>query len=182
MNTRLLGTICILCALAAAPEGVRVVLSRGDPDSLTYVLGLVGAVGTVCGVLGMRALRVAGNSRAGQWALNLMLAAEGGLGFIAILSLLTGRSLDPWPGVVGMVSVMAAIVAGVLALRAQQWESWRKFAPLAMPLALVLAVVLGIAGTPPLYLIAGSVAWLVIGYAVQSSSAVVGQGHSTATA
>src|SRR5688572_18559626 len=108
MNTRLLGTICILGALAAATEGVRVLLGRGDPDSLTYVLVLVGAVGPVCGVLGMRALRVAGSGRAGQWALRLMLVAEAGIGFIALVSLLTGRGLDPWPAVVGMVSVMAA--------------------------------------------------------------------------
>lgn len=182
MKPRLLGTICMLGALAAGAEGVRVFLGRGDPDSLTYVLLLVGVVGSVCGVLGMRALRVAGSGRAGQWALNLMLAAEGGFGFIALLSLLTGRGLDPWPAVVGMVSVMAAIVVGVLALRAQQWEGWRKFATLALPLALVLAIVLGIAGTPPLFLIAGSAAWLVIGYAVQSSAVAAERGASTATA
>ena len=182
MNTRLVGTICILGALAVATEGVRVFLGRGDPDTLTYVLGLVGAMGTVCGVLGMRALRVAGSGRAGQWALNLMLAAEGGFGFIALLSLLTGRSLDPWPAVVGMVSVMAAIVVGVLALREKAWEGWRKFAPLALPLALVLAIALGIAGTPPLFLISVSAAWLVNGYAVQSSAAAAGLGTGTATA
>ena len=182
MNPRWLGSMCILGALAAGAEGVRVFLGRGDPDTLTYVLELVFAMGTVCGVLGMRALRVAGSSRAGQWALNLMLAAEGGSGFIALLSLLTSRGLDPWPAVVGMVSVMAAIVEGVLALRAQQWEGWRKFATLALPLSLVLAIVLGIAGTPPLFLIAFSAAWLVIGYAVQSSAVAAERGASTATA
>lgn len=181
MNTRLLGTICILGALAIAAEGVRVLLGRGDPDPLTYILGLVGVVGTVCGVLGMRALQVAGSSWAGHGVLNLMLAAEVGAGFIALVSLVTGRSLDPWPGVVGLVSIMAAIVVGVLALRAGQWEGWRKFAPLALPLSLVLAIVLSIAGTPPLFLIAASAAWLVVGNAVQSSAAAPAPGTRTAT-
>ena len=182
MNVRLLGTICILGALAIAAEGVRVLLGRGDPDPLTYILGLVGVVGTVCGVLGMRALRVTGSGRAGRWVLNLMLAAEVGAGFIALVSLFTGRGLDPWPAMVGMVSIVAAIVVGVLALRARQWEGWRKFAPMALPLAFVVPIVLSIAGTPPVFLIAASVAWLVIGYAVQSSAGAAGLGSRTATA
>jgi len=48
-----------------------------------------------------------------------------------------------------MVSVKAAIEVGLLAVRAGRWEGWRKFAPFAQPLALVLGIVMGIAGAAP---------------------------------
>ena len=173
MNPRLLGTLCILGVLVGAAEGVRILLGREDPDTLTYVLGLVSAVGTVCGMLGMMALKVAGNGRAGQLVLGLMLASEVATGLLALVGLITRRVLDPWPAVVGMISVVAAIAVGFLAVRAGRWEGWRKFAPFALPLALVLGIVMGFAGAPPLYLIIFSAAWLVIGYAVRSSAPAI---------
>jgi hypothetical protein len=174
MNSRVLRTLCMLGALAGVAEGVRVVLGRDLPDTLTHLLGIPFAVGIICGILGMMALKIAGTSTTARIVFGVMLLAGIAQLLLAFISLaidLPQDLEDLGETVAGMVLVLGALITGIMAVRTEQWAGWRKFAPFALPLALVLVIATGIiTGGWNVGLILTGIGWLIIGYAVQSSA------------
>jgi hypothetical protein len=160
----------MLGALAGVAEGFRVALGRGDPDTLSYLTGLAFAGGEVCGILGMRALKIAGRGMAAGVVFGVMLLAGVAQMVLEAFGLITGNPADPLPGLVGMVILVGALVIGIMALRTGTWSGWRAYVPFALPLAIVLTIVAAIAGAM-LGLILAAAAWLIIGYVVYSSPA-----------
>ncbi len=173
MNQRLLGTLCIFGGLAYLINGLRF-FAAGEPlpDQLDVILSSIWAVGGICGILGMIAVRVSGASRVAS-ALSYVPVA-------ALLAALAGniqRALNPAiefspVSAVGLLGLAVGMVlVGVLTVRANVWKGWKKvipFLPAVMPfIGMAIGAAIGVAGGVNVSLVALS--WMLLGYAVVTS-------------
>ena len=185
MNTRLLGALCIVGSLVGVADGVRQVLIGAthegafrDPDALNYLLSMVIWLGgTLCGMLGLIALRATGANpifRVLSWLPVVGLAAEVVGGLLGLAGLPVPRN---WPLLVGQLTAMAGmLVVAILVLAARVWRGWRAFTPLltvlAIPLGAVLAGISG--GLDGWWIIVNAAASALLGYAVMSGVPAAG--------
>lgn len=68
-------------------------------------------------------------------------------------------------------TLVGMLLVGIAALLARRWPGWRRFSPFAVLLAMPLALLTGfLTGGMPLITVYVSLIWLLIGYAVFSTS------------
>ena len=177
MRPALLGTLGML----ASPAMLLVALAEGfdpqrEPTTAGSLLRLVFLAGWASSVVGLRQLRAGG--RAGQVTLAVQLA---GLALAASQELqdllidTPNRQGAPyvvadaaWP-----LSVLFMIVNGVLTARARVLAGWKRLAPvfcgLALPGAIVAALLTGRQSMQYTFPFLTTAAWLALGWAVRSS-------------
>lgn len=172
MNPRILGTICVIGGAAYLIQGLRfAVLGSYVPDLLGVVLSGIWALGAICGVLGMIALRATGTNRVVRIISYLPIA-----GFLLILASNLYWVMNPDVqfnplGVFGFLGVLVGLLLnGFFTLRANVWSGWKKavpFLPAIMPfLGMAIGSLTGVEGVN-VSLVALS--WVLLGYTVTIS-------------
>jgi hypothetical protein len=185
-NARWLGTFCIIGSAIGVADSVRRVV-LGQPltvgiqslDAATAMVLGIAAIGGLCGLLGLIALRVTGNH-----SIFRLLTYLPGISYVAALlaslGLLTGAltsdANNPTMVLLGVlvepVGPAAWLVVAILTIAAKRWRGWRRMVPLmivlAFPAGIIASLSTGLVGTFGLINYAAA---LLLGYAVQSSEA-----------
>jgi hypothetical protein len=179
MNTRTLGTLCIVGGIIAVLDALRLLVFGLPPfDTLSTIAHILWSIGSVCGLVGMIRLNVVGAS-----AVVRALAFVPIIGFLllilgGILELATPITpeTDPLAGIAWLVQLAGMLLIGILTIAAKTWHGWRRFAPL---LCIVLApVALSLPrglGTPFVF-----AAWVLLGYVVATATYAPGLRHAPA--
>ena len=182
MNTRLLGSLCIIGSLIAIADGVRNVIIGHQSvagvrhfDTISSTADIVWMLGVLCAVLGLIALKATGTNPIFRF-LTYVPAAGAVVQIVAFLLQLTGvPSEKNWVLGLGTFLLLGGmLVVGILTLAARTWLGWRRFTPLLIILSLPLVVlVVGVTGLDGWFNIINGAAYLLLGYAVQSSEPVM---------
>ena len=139
MNTRLLGTICILGALAVLADGFRPTGMGATEaqfgDRFTALAYAIFGLGGICGIAGLIQLNALGPKTTAR--------AMGFLPMIGFAAFVLGDGLraaglltadTPVLGVfaaIGWIAMLAGmLVVGILTIAAKSWHGWRRFVPL----------------------------------------------------
>jgi len=143
------------------------------------VLSMAFIVAWACSAIGMRRLRVTGDTRIAAVVFDVQmvgLALAFGFGLLCAVtphpaedSLLSRITDAAWP-----LSVLFNLVIGVLVLRARVWRGWARFVPLACGLSLPLGMGIGALAGRTAMEIAGLILftglWAALGSAVRSTA------------
>jgi hypothetical protein len=179
MNTRLLGSLLIVGALAVIVEDARAsMLGTSSPviDIYSSIFYVIWGIGGVCGVLGLirlNALRFNAVARAAGF-----IPLIGFVGFILgdglrVLGFLnTGDPLYNLFATVAWVAMMAGmLIVGILTIAAKVWQGWRRFVPLITVLFIPVAMGVGIALNNNILVtgIIGWTPWLILGYIIAAA-------------
>ncbi len=187
MNTRLLGTLCVIGSLIGLADSVRSVMNGEPlaqglrfPDTITSISNVLGAIGALCGLLGFIALRGTGTK-----PIFRLLTYLPGVSYVASiilgLAVLTGLlPLDANNPVIiilaslgDLLSPAAWLVIAILTIAAKSWHGWRRFVPLAIVLAFPLGIVVSVSmGLVGVFGIINYAAAALLGYAVQTYAPV----------
>ncbi len=174
----MLGRLCIIGSLIAVADGIRLVLTGHQDvpgfrhlDTIQFLTQLAWAVGALCAVLGLIALKATGTNPIFRF-----LSYVPVVGYIAsIIGLLLGLTGVPTAnnpiGIVGQILAMGGmLVLAILVLAAKRWHGWRKFTPLLTILTIPLgAMLVGITGLDGWFIIINAAATALLGYAILSS-------------
>ena len=185
VSPRLLGTLCIAGALIGLADGIRLValgrqLGPGLQalDTATQVATLVAALGGLCGVFGLIALRATGSNPVFR-LLGYLPVISFVATLIAGLAMLAGVIKSDAESPVAVILVVVGdllgpavwLVVGILTIAARRLSGWRRFVPFAFVAAFVLGIiateVTGLAGT---FRIIYYAAMALLGYAVQRTA------------
>jgi hypothetical protein len=167
MNTRVLGTLCLIANAIWVLDSVRWLFRGFGFDRLDTAVGIIAAIGGICGILGLIALKATG-----ALPLIRLLSYLPILGFLFFIAAMLGNSQDGSSQLIAfMIQAGGMLLVGILALASRTWTGWRKFTPLLTVLAWPLGwTVQPLLGNPAglANLIMGA-AWVLLGYAVLSS-------------
>jgi hypothetical protein len=173
MNTRLMGTICIIANALQIVDGVRwaaLKLTTNNPLSLS--VGIASDLGALCGLIALVALKTTGTNRIFQVLTFLPILGFLGdiINNIAQLANLSGP--DTTFSITSSLLILAGcLVVGILTIAAKQWAGWRKLTPLLtclmFPVALLVRSVTQTTGLISIFM---GAAWMLLGYAVLSST------------
>jgi hypothetical protein len=172
MNTRLLGTFCILGSALSVLDGIRWAtfkLETNDPISL--LVGIVLDLGVICGLWGLFALKATGTNRIFQALTFLPIIGSLGdmINNIEQLAHLSGPD-TVFDTVSALLILAGMVVVGILTIAAKHWTGWRRFAPLLailmFPIAIVVRSATHATGIISIFMGAGM---MLFGYAVLSS-------------
>jgi hypothetical protein len=173
MNTRLLGTLCIIGSAFQVVDGVRwAALKLTANDPLSLFMGIALDFGALCGLSALLALKATGTNRIFQVLTYLPILGLLGdmINNIAQLAKLSGP--DTIFSMTSALLILAGcLVVGILTIAAKQWTGWRKFTPLLTCLMFPIALLVRSATqTTGLISIFMGAAWMLLGYAVLSST------------
>ena len=181
MNTRLLGTLSIIASAIMIADGVRLVMTGHqsvsgfrDHDTISIVVQLVSAIGGLCAVIGLIALKATGRNPIFRWLSYLPAVGYAAL-IVGFLIGLAGVPITKNPiGIFGQLMAQGGmLVLGILVIAAKTWTGWRRFAPLVTVLTIPLgAVLVGLTGLDGMFIIINAMAMILLGYVVQSSEPV----------
>lgn len=139
MNTRLLGTICMIGAFAVLADGFRPsgmgAAEAQFGDRFTALAYAIFGLGGICGIAGLIQLNGLGpktTARAMGFLPMIGFAAfvlgDGlrAVGFLTTDSLVIGVA-----AAIGWIAMLAGmLVVGILTIAAKSWRGWRRFVPL----------------------------------------------------
>jgi hypothetical protein len=171
-NNRLLGTVCMLGGAVAVMDSLRWwVLGLSDSDTLTGIVFIVWAIGSIAGLLGLIALNVVGASPVTRALAMLPVLGFALLAATSVLQLagLIGAD-NPIFGVGWLLIYGGMVLVAILTLAAKTWRDWRRFAPLltvvAAPIGFGLGALVGNLGLGVglIYLF-----WVLLGHAVRTA-------------
>ena len=174
-NNRLLGTVCMLGSAVAVMDSLRWgVLGLSDSDTLTGIVFIVWAIGSIAGLLGLIALNVVGASPVTRALAMLPVLGFALLAATSVLQLagLIGAD-NPIFGVGWLLIYGGMVLVAILTLAAKTWRDWRRFAPLltvvAAPIGFGLGALVGNLGLGVglIYLF-----WVLLGHAVRTAQPV----------
>ena len=176
MNTRTLGTLCIVGSLIAIVAGIRVSVFGTEPfDTVGIIAGILWYVGGISALVGMIRLNAIGSgtlSRALTFVPMIGFVLLVGLSVLQLAGMITAENAGF--GVAWMVQMVGMVLVGILTFAAKTWRGWRRFAPV---LCIVLVPVgFGIGATTDNLVLAATIiylAWIVLGYAVATAEPVV---------
>jgi hypothetical protein len=170
---RLLGSLAMAGALCYVVVAFVLIMQEGSAyPPAVELLGMLWALGCICGLFGIVVLGAAGKNFLGRIAVGLAMLFYA---IAAVDALLI--ALEVYPGMESPVfaisrlgTLVAMLLVGIATLLARRWAGWRKFAPFAIPLAMPMAMLVGtVTGAQlpiPLFI---ALAWFLIGYAVWST-------------
>ena len=179
MNTRLLGTVCIVGALAVLVDSFRPT-GMGAPevqfgDRFTALAYVLFGIGGICGIAGLIKLNALGMKATAR--------AMGFLPMIGFAAFILGDGLraaglttadSPITGVfaaIGWITMLAGmLVVGILTIAAKSWRGWRRFVPLLT--IVIMPISLGIGALSGNETIAGVLlfaSWMLLGFVVATA-------------
>lgn len=166
-----LGLLAVAGGLAYAIAGIVMIATGDDEHPVVNVLGVVWALGALCGLVGIGMLSVAGRGIFGRIALAVSVVSYALVALDALLIMAGTYAADNSPlfAVSRLGSLVGMLLLGIATVAVSRWVGWRRFAPfallLALPLDILLAALLDVqSALPPVGL-----AWMLIGYAVWST-------------
>jgi len=181
MNTRLLGRLSIIASAIMMANGVRLVVTghQDTPgflnlDTISIVVQLVSAIGGLCAVIGLIALKATGRNPIFRWLSYLPAVGYAAL-IVGFLIGLAGVPITKNPiGIFGQLMAQGGmLVLGILVIAAKTWTGWRRFAPLVPTVAVPLgAGLVALTGLDGVFVIIHAIAMVLLGYVVQSSESV----------
>lgn len=190
MNTRLLGTVCMVGALAVIVDGVRLTLT-GTPsaqfgDRLTGLAFVLYGIGGICGIVGLLKLNALG--------MKVTARAMGFLPMIGFAAFILGdglRAADLTTADAPITNVLTSVawitlltgmlVVGILTIAAKSWRGWRRFVPLLT--VMIIPIGLGIGTLSDIPLIAALIyfaSWVLFGGVVATAEPTSQLRHVTA--
>jgi len=168
VNNRVLGALCLIGNGIWFIDSLGWVITRGEWNAIHQITWDIGAVGGICGILGLITLRATGSN-----LMTRLLTCLPILGLLLyIISSIVSKEGDViFPLIAWAVQLAGMLLVGVLALITKGW-GWRKVTPLLT----VLVVPVGMLVLSPLHLSGASptlqgLVWVVLGYAVMSTPA-----------
>jgi hypothetical protein len=180
MNNRILGTIAMICAPALFIEGVTL------PTQNNVTIGIASIVfmlGWACSNIGMQRMQAIGTGLAAKivlWVQLFGILMAMLFGFLEATEIVAEDNLLfiitdlCWP-----LSMVFMIVVGIMAIRANRWAGWQRFAPLLCAAWLPVAMLIGMgAANNPALETASSivglawtgVTWFVLALVVRSNA------------
>ena len=181
MNTRMLGRLAIIASAVMIANGVRLVVTGHQDipgflhlDTISIVAQLVSAIGGLCAVIGLIALKATGRNPIFRLLSYLPAVGYAAL-IVGFLIGLAGVPITENPiGIFGQLMAQGGmLVLGILVIAAKAWTGWRRFAPLVPTVAVPLgAVLVGLTGLDGVFIIIHAMAMILLGYVVQSSEPV----------
>ncbi len=179
MNTRLLGTICSIGALAVLLDGFRVAgmgsseAQFGDRfTALAYALWGIGGICGIAGLIKLNALGTKATARAMGFLPMIGFAVfvlVDGLRAVGLISA-DAPIIRPLAGIGWLTMLAGMLVVGILTIAAKSWRGWRRFMPLLtivmMPISFGIGALMGITA------LAGSLffaAWMLLGVVVATA-------------
>jgi hypothetical protein len=171
MNSRVLGILCMIGNGIWFADSLRWVMTHGEWDTLHIIAWDIAAIGGICGVQGLIALKATG-----QHPVLRLLSYLPILGFLFyIASSFTGNEGDLSSLIAWLIQMAGMLVVSILALATKGW-GWRKVTPLltilAFPVGAAIVSAFGLA-TPGMSPLIQSLAWVFMGYAVFTSGPIV---------
>jgi hypothetical protein len=169
MNTRLLGTICIIGSILAVLNAFRVSALGQDFDTIDLIVGSFWAVGGIAALVGMIQLSAVGSNTVVR-----ALAFVPIIGFVLLILAniiqaagLVTTDTNTLAGIGWLAQLAGMVLVGILTIAAKSWQGWRRFVPLLTIVLVPVGFGLGSAidnlslGAPIVYL-----AWILLGYVV----------------
>jgi hypothetical protein len=168
MNSRVLGALCLIGNGIWFLDSLGWVITRGEWNTIHQITWDIGAVGGICGILGLITLRATGSNLIIRLLTCLPIL---GLLLYIISSIVSKEGEVIVPLIAWFLQLAGMLLVGILALITRGW-GWRKVTPLLT----VLVVPLGMFILGPLHLSGASptlqgLVWVVLGYAVMSTPA-----------
>jgi hypothetical protein len=178
-NTHLLGTLGMIASPMLFMEGMLYAFGYGDSPNARFIplLGIIYLAGWACSLAGMRQLRATGHGTLPRVIFILQLLGLF-LAFLFNVQEMTGANPDSaffritdlaWPA-----SHVFMLVVGLLVLKAKVWRGWRSVVPflcgLALPAFFAASAVVGRGVAGFLFGILTAAAFMLLGYAVRTSS------------
>ena len=181
MNTRLLGRLSIIASTVMLANGVRLVVTGHqdipgflDLDTISIVVQLVSAIGGLCSMIALIALKATGKNPIFRLLSYLPAVGYAAL-IVGFLIGLAGVPITENPiGIFGQLLTQSGrLVLAILVIAAKSWTGWRRFAPLVTVLTIPLGAALtGLTGLDGMFIIINAMAMILLGYVVQSSEPV----------
>lgn len=169
---RLMGALAMAGGLCYLVMSIAYLVTGVEAGLFFDLLNVLWALGCLCGLAGIGLLGALGRGLFGRAALVVALLAYAiaALDGVLILAGLYAGPDSPLFAISRLGTLVGMLLVGIAALVARRWPGWRKFTPFAVPLAMPVALLAGLAtgGAVPITLFVG-LAWLLIGYAVLST-------------
>ncbi len=179
MNTRVLGTICSIGALAVLVEGFRPTTIGSSAaqfgDTFTALAYALYGIGGICGIAGLikrNALGTKATARAMGFLPMIGFAA-----FVLGDGLRAAGLLPPDAPIYGMVAGIAwltmlagMLVVGILTVAAKSWHGWRRFIPLLT--VVMLPIGFGIGALTGMSALGGALffaSWVLLGFVIATA-------------
>jgi hypothetical protein len=179
MNTRLLGTICIVGTLAVLVEAFRLSgmesseAQFGDRfTALAYALWGIGGIGGIAGLIKLNALGTKATARAMGFLPMIgfaMFVLVDGLRAVGVIPV-DAPIIGPLAGIAWITMLAGMLIVGILTIAAKSWHGWRRFVPLLtivmMPIAFGIGALTGISA------LAGALfyaSWVLLGFVVATA-------------
>jgi hypothetical protein len=167
---RMWGGLAIVGAFCYLIGGIILTAMEGESSPRLELLSLLWALGCICGLVGIATLGVTGNHFLGRIALAVAFLAYALAGLDAILINVGMYTSSPLFAISRLGTLVGMLLVGIATLLTRRWAGWRKFSPFALPLAVPVAILFGIAtGTAPTIVLFIALAWFIIGYAIWST-------------
>jgi len=169
---RLMGALTIAGGLCYVIGGVILTTTGGGSNQIANALGVLWALGAICGLIGIGLLGAVGRGVLGRVALAIATLAYVlvALDAILIVAGVFDEEASPLFAISRLGTLVGMVLVGIAAVVARRWPGWRRFSPFAVPLALPVVIAFGVAtGIEVFVPVFIGLAWIVIGYAVWST-------------
>jgi hypothetical protein len=139
---RAFGTLGMIGGLAYALCGARMLFFGYGEDRITDLLGIVWAVCWIFGGLGLRALRVAGDSTLARVVSSIPIVGFSTACLWGAYRLIDRAAADhSIVAIAPIIVILGMLGVGVLTLRSGVWRSWQRGLPLLIALIYIVTVV-----------------------------------------
>jgi len=168
--------LCIIGSAIWVLDGVRrAILGGAEPDWIGSLVSVLWAVGGLCGMLGLIALKATGTNTIVKTLSFLPVVGFGLLIVGSVLGLAAVVSSDDnWLiGLGWLLQMVGVLMVGIFTIAAKTWSGWHKVVPLLCILVVPVGLVVWqVTGVPSLVNVVAGIAWMLLGYvvAVRSST------------
>jgi hypothetical protein len=167
MNIRVLGTLCLIGNGIWVLDSIRWFFRGFGWDTIDVVVSIICAIGSICGILGLIALKATGPHPILRPLSYLPI-----LGFLFTIAITFGNNQDVVSQLIAFfIQAGGMALVTILTLITKSWAGWRKLTPLLTVLAWPIGwAAQSLLGNPAGLgnLIMGA-AWVLLGYAILSS-------------
>lgn len=165
---RLMGWLAIGGAILYVIVGIAYTVGSGEPIRALEVLGLLWALGCIAGLIGIGMIGAVGHGLFGRIALGVAVLAYTLAALDSLLFLAGLYSIEESPLFIvsRLGTLVGMLLVGIATLVSRRWAGWRKFSPLALPLVLPLALLVGLVFENVSMPVLVGLAWLIIGTAI----------------
>jgi hypothetical protein len=178
MNTRWLGTLSIIGGVAYFVMAIYSAIVRRPEDQFNLVgqsLGLIWALGAICGWLGFVLVRGTGNNVVVRFLSYVPIVGLAIVAMMGMLALVSGKAAMDLPitGFGLILELVGIVLVTIFALATRALPGWKKFTPLFVVLGIVVGGVIGGATSGAVYGIplCHGITYSILGYAVRTANA-----------